>query len=284
MKPDGGQGLYLGYWRLQRKPFENTDDPRFLYLGASHREALARLNLAARERKEGMVLVGDHGTGKTFLKTHFLAGLAQHGDFAVASLAAPSGSAAEIMADLVAQINGREPSASRMDGLRSELRRALDRKRRRGLHGVVAVDPVAFRPASPLMDVLDTLRGLGEGAGVTPLSLCLFAPEGPGGKGRDYFQRLPLNWRLSPLDEKETRAYIQFRLKAGGGNEWIFDDEAVALLYKQTGGNPRAINDLCDLALLVGMQMESVKVQRDTMEATLNCGARPCMQEVQGMV
>src|SRR4030043_2241396 len=59
--------MYTNFFRLKEKPFEITPDPRFLYLSENHKEALAHLNYALRERKGFTVVTGEVGTGKTTL-------------------------------------------------------------------------------------------------------------------------------------------------------------------------------------------------------------------------
>lgn len=59
--------MYTQYWGLQRKPFDNTPDPEFLYHSSQHEEALARLLYAVRERKGAAILSGVFGCGKTVL-------------------------------------------------------------------------------------------------------------------------------------------------------------------------------------------------------------------------
>ncbi|MBI5286772.1 MAG: ATPase, partial [Deltaproteobacteria bacterium] len=58
--------MYEDFYGFKKKPFSKTPDPRFLYEGKGHREALARLQFAAEER-EIMVLTGEIGSGKTTL-------------------------------------------------------------------------------------------------------------------------------------------------------------------------------------------------------------------------
>ena len=50
--------MYLDYWGLAEKPFENTPNPRFLYPSQQHREGLRKLLYAISEEK---------GCGKTHL-------------------------------------------------------------------------------------------------------------------------------------------------------------------------------------------------------------------------
>ena len=57
--------MYLTFYGLKEKPFNATPDPRFIYMSPAHREALAQLVYATRERKGFSVLTGRIGTGKT---------------------------------------------------------------------------------------------------------------------------------------------------------------------------------------------------------------------------
>ncbi|MCM8763385.1 MAG: ATPase, partial [Candidatus Omnitrophica bacterium] len=59
--------MYERYWNLKEKPFENTPDPRFIYLSPQHEEALSRLIYAIREQKGAVLLTGEYGSGKTLL-------------------------------------------------------------------------------------------------------------------------------------------------------------------------------------------------------------------------
>jgi energy-coupling factor transporter ATP-binding protein EcfA2 len=59
--------MYTAHYGLREKPFSLTPDPRFLFLSASHREALAHV-LYGIEQGEGFIAVtGEVGTGKTTL-------------------------------------------------------------------------------------------------------------------------------------------------------------------------------------------------------------------------
>src|SRR5262245_9911322 len=59
--------VYLNFYGLREKPFNTTPDPRFLFLTASHREALSQLTYGVREGTGFAVLAGPIGTGKTTL-------------------------------------------------------------------------------------------------------------------------------------------------------------------------------------------------------------------------
>ena len=59
--------MYLSYYQLDRKPFQISSDPNFLWLGDKHKEALAVLRYALMDNKGFLLLTGDVGTGKTTL-------------------------------------------------------------------------------------------------------------------------------------------------------------------------------------------------------------------------
>lgn len=61
-----------------------------------------------------------------------------------------------------------------------------------------------------------------------------------------------MTYRLEALDEAETIAYIRHRLAVGGGSPQLFHRNALRLIYRNSGGIPRVINTLCDLALVYG--------------------------------
>ena len=67
--------MYIDFYNLREKPFELTPSPRFLYLGETHKEALALLTYGVVERKGFILLTGEVGTGKTTMIRALLANL-----------------------------------------------------------------------------------------------------------------------------------------------------------------------------------------------------------------
>ena len=59
--------MYLSHYQLDRKPFQISTDPNFLWLGDKHKEALAVLRYGLMDNKGFLLLTGDVGTGKTTL-------------------------------------------------------------------------------------------------------------------------------------------------------------------------------------------------------------------------
>ena len=61
--------MYLDHFELKEAPFSITPDPRFVYLTAQHRDALAHLLFGINQGGGGgfVQLTGEVGTGKTTL-------------------------------------------------------------------------------------------------------------------------------------------------------------------------------------------------------------------------
>src|SRR5690606_20111133 len=57
--------MYLTFYGLAEKPFSITPDPRYLFLGGQHAEALAHLVYGITEAGGFIQLTGEVGTGKT---------------------------------------------------------------------------------------------------------------------------------------------------------------------------------------------------------------------------
>src|SRR4029079_13138603 len=73
-------------------------------------------------------------------------------------------------------------------------------------------------------------------------------------------ERLAVKCLLRPLTLEETMAYVQHRLSAAGRSQAIFESSALETLFYLTQGNPRRINRLCDLALLIGYAEEQALI------------------------
>lgn len=63
-------------------------------------------------------------------------------------------------------------------------------------------------------------------------------------------QRLRYPFFLEGFSLEETTAYIRHRLTVAGGASELFTEEAIKRIFDASEGVPRAINNLCELALL----------------------------------
>jgi general secretion pathway protein A len=68
---------------------------------------------------------------------------------------------------------------------------------------------------------------------------------------RNLNDRISLKYLLRPLDERQTKELILFRLKAAGLNSQLhlFTEEAMQEIYRASAGYPRRIALICHNAL-----------------------------------
>ncbi len=67
--------MYEAQYHLTEKPFSISPDPKFLWLGEKHKEALAFLKYGILNNVGLLLLTGDVGTGKTTLVNALVKGL-----------------------------------------------------------------------------------------------------------------------------------------------------------------------------------------------------------------
>jgi type II secretory pathway predicted ATPase ExeA len=78
-----------------------------------------------------------------------------------------------------------------------------------------------------------------------------------------FKQRFAMLYVLKTLSEKETEGYIKHRLKIAGAKKDIFEEKALALIYKSSNGRPRQINNICDMSLLIGSMKGLKEINAD---------------------
>jgi general secretion pathway protein A len=84
---------------------------------------------------------------------------------------------------------------------------------------------------------------------------------------RQLKQRIALRCVLSPLDTRESAAYIAGRIRlAGGVGGQLFTREAVVAIHERSRGIPRLINVICDNVLLSAFAANTRPATRDMVE------------------
>ncbi len=255
--------MYIEYWRLKEKPFEGGVNPRYAYMTSQHKEGLARLLYVVQERKAGAILTGDYGTGKTLVRHVLLERLGEVGNFVVAMVDNPLGEPRELLQDIYDQIVGKPTAFSSFGAAMRELREALLARQNRGFHNLVMVEEAHLLNDRRRLEQIRLVMNLQGADGVPLLTVLLFGHLELMAALKacpSLLQRIPSRWTLAPLSRDQVRAYINHRLAVAGGNAWIFEDEAVDAIHGFAAGVPREVNNICDLALYVGMTSNAVRI------------------------
>lgn len=245
--------MYNKFYGLSESPFRITPDPRFLYLGPAHREALATLIYGIRERKGIVALTGGVGTGKTTLLEGLFERLASECVFV--RIRDPRADFSAIVRELLTALG---LSSSGVD--RSEAMKLLWERLSAG--DAASINPVLVIDEAQDVrdDVLEDFRLLSNLETHDRKLIQMLLVGQPEFRRRleapslePLRQRIALSTTIHPLTLTECTAYVKHRLSvAGAESEGIFAIGAFEAVHDYARGIPRLINVVCDGALSMG--------------------------------
>ena len=244
--------MYLEHFNLAERPFSITPDPRFLYMSARHREALAHLLYGLGEGGGFVQLTGEVGTGKTTICRCLLEQVPDNVDVAV--VLNPKVTASELIATVCDELGIEHPGDdASIKSLIDILNRYLLDAYARGRRTVLIIDEAQNLSASVLEQVR-LLTNLETSTQKLLQIILIGQPELREMLARDDMrqlaQRITARYHLEPITCEEAGAYIRHRLQICGSSRNLFSKRAVNRIHKLSGGIPRLINVLCDRSLL----------------------------------
>lgn len=253
--------MFLEFYQLREQPFGVTPDPKFLYLGSTHREALASLLYGIKCGRGFLSLIAPPGMGKT---TTLFCLLEQLGNLAKTAFIFESQSTpTELLRHLLSDLGIKNVSEDRVR-MHQQLKELLIAEAEWRRQVVVIVDEAQNlseesleavrllsnfeRPGAKLLQVIL--------AGQPPLADKLALPHLV-----QLRQRIAIMAWLEPFRPTEVEAYIQHRLQLSGyRGPSLFDPEAFRLIGELSSGIPRLINSLCFNALSIGCALKKSTV------------------------
>lgn len=263
--------MFLRYFGLNEQPFGMTPDNRFLYLSASHREALASLIYGIESGRGFVSLIAEPGMGKTTLLFQLMERL--RNSARTVFLFQTQGTTREFLANLIADL-GLEPGDRDLGALQRQLNEILIQESQLGRQFVLIIDEAQNLENS----VLESVRMLSNFetsrsklmqivlAGQPGLAEKLARPE-----LEQLRQRVSILCRLNPFTREEVLDYIDHRLQmAGYKGKPLFTTEALAVIAEVSGGIPRNINNICFHALSLSYAKEQKQVDRAIVEEVLS--------------
>jgi general secretion pathway protein A len=243
--------MYLEYWGLKKYPFENVPDPNFMFYSTEHEEALSRIIYGLERNKGAILLTCEIGCGKTMLSRVLIQKLTDD-KFDIGLIANPSLEPTEFLIEAVYQLGISATSNAKTDILRA-LNNKLLENANNNKNTILIID----EGQAIYKDTFEEIRMLLNFQMNDRYLLNLILMGQPELRDtireiRQLDQRIAIRYHLNPLGDKETKQYILFRLEKAEVKKNIFSDEAFEEIYHYSGGIPRKINNICDLALLIG--------------------------------
>src|SRR5579862_5162300 len=256
--------MYCDFYQLRERPFNVTADPKFLYLNARYREALASLHYGITQRKGFVTLIGEAGTGKTTLLKKLLDDL----DRTTRTVFVFNTNVTfdEILEYIFGEFDLPVHNGKRLYMLQ-RLNAFLLEELSKGRNVALLINEAQDLEYSVLED-LRLLSNL-ETAKEKILQIVLSGqPELAQKLGnpslRQLRQRIAVSCRLMPLGREELSEYIQARLTAAGAADpKLFTRDAEERVFEISAGIPRLVNIVCDNALVIGYALGKKRIGGD---------------------
>ena len=264
--------MYEAFYGLSSKPFQLNPDPKFYYSSKPHRRARSYLVYGVMRGEGFIVITGEVGAGKTTIVRDLLDSL-ENGSVVAAHLVSTQLGAEDAL-KLVCAAFGvpLRASAGKADMLMA-LEAFFITQTTQGKRCLLIVDE-AQNLQQQAVEELRMLSNFQFGDQALLQTFLIGQPEfrdilqGPG--MLQLRQRVTARCHLGALDEDDTRAYIEHRLKcAGATDKPVFATGVFHAIHQHAGGIPRRINTLCDRLLLQGYLNESVEITLQSVEEVL---------------
>ncbi|MFH2137129.1 MAG: AAA family ATPase [Candidatus Omnitrophota bacterium] len=249
--------MYEQYWGLSEKPFENTPNPYFLYNSPQHEEGLSRLFYVVSEGKGAALVTGVFGCGKTLLGKTLFKEL-DRDIYKTAFISNPYMTYEELLMHIAYHLGARDLPTKKQDVLVNvvleRLGEILQNNMRDGKKTIVVIDEAHVITDRKVWEEMRLLLNFQLENQFLLTLLILGQPELKEiiDSNKQFSQRIAVKFHLGPLNKKETQEYILHRLKMAGRTKPVFSQGTFELIYKKSGGIPRRINQICDMALFAG--------------------------------
>lgn len=259
---------------LDREPFSTSPDPQFFYHSASHETALKRLEISIRLRRGLCLILGDVGTGKTTLCRTLVQNFKDENNYIFHLILDPSyKSEFQFLLSLVKMFDIEPAFKSTLD-FKEALEKYLFQKGVEENKTIILLIDEAQKITQENLEVLRTLLNY-ETNEYKLLQLVIMAQVEllPRIKRiRNFMDRVALKYTINPLDELETKQIIDFRLKQAGfnGQNSLFSEEAIKVIYDYTQGYPRKISMLCHDAIETIVMKDLPVVGKEVVDELIN--------------
>jgi general secretion pathway protein A len=255
--------MYEEFYSFKDRPFTLSPDPSFLFLGKSHSRAMDILEYGIASDAGITVISGEVGTGKTTLVRNLLDQLGD--DVTVGLITNTQQSFGDLLKWVLLSYEIETDETDHIK-LYQIFVNFITKEHRAGRRVILIIDEAQNLG----MDALEDIRMLTNINVDKTLVLQLVLVGQPElvellrkKELRQFAQRVSADYFLQPLTFRETEQYIKHRITVAGGKENLFRPTAYATVYYHSGGIPRVINTICDMALVYAFADEAPRISKE---------------------
>lgn len=265
--------IYTQHFGLQARPFSLVPDPGFLFWSPLHRRAFSMLEYGILTRAPITLITGEVGAGKTTLLQYLLKSVEDDVKIGLVSNAG-SGRGDLLRWVMMALSETTDPNATYVD-LFAQFQSHLIEEYANG-HRVILIFDEAQNLDREALEELRMFTNINSNqdellqlvlVGQPELRDLIMRPD-----LSQFAQRVAASFHLTAMDAATVRDYIAHRLEIAGAGRTIFQAPAAELVHRATGGVPRLVNQLCDLAMVYAYTRNLSVVGRPTVQQVLDDG------------
>lgn len=266
-------GVYDQHFGLTARPFALAPDPDTLFWTPAHRRAYTMLEYGIMTQAPITLITGEVGSGKTTLLHHLLRSMED--GVRIGLISNPNGARAELLRWVLLSFDQPAAPDETYVDLFSRFQDFLIAEYAKGRRVVLIFDE-AQNLGRKTLEELRMFTNINSGKDVLLQLILVGQPElrdivhRP--DMRQFAQRVASSFHLGAMDRDTVRHYIDHRLKIVGMKRRIFDDPAVTLVHQVTGGVPRLVNQLCDLAMVYAFSSGKKRVTEPHVRQVLDDG------------
>ncbi len=247
--------MYDAFYGLTARPFQLTPDPSYYFESATHRKALSYLGYGLAQGEGFIVVTGDIGAGKSTLVGYLMQSI-DRARMTAATIVTTQLDAYDLV-QMAAEAFGIDTSGLDKAASLKSIENFLHAEARTGRRCLLVIDEAQNLSVGALEE-LRMLSNFQLGSQALLQIFLLGQPE-----FRDLLrdapdleqlrQRVIATHHLEPMDASEIEPYVAHRLtRAGWAGNPALSPEIYPMLFAQTAGIPRKLNNFMNRVMLMG--------------------------------